>query len=99
MARVLQTEEFEGWFDSLNDRDAQRRIDARINAIETADHFGNAKRLSATVSELKIDAGPGYRLYYTMRGPIVVILLCGGDKSSQKRDVKRAEKIASSLED
>jgi putative addiction module killer protein len=99
MAQVLQTEEFEAWFDSLNDRDAQRRIDARINAIQTADHFGNAKRLSSTVSELKIDFGPGYRLYYTMRGPVVVILLCGGDKSSQKRDVKRAEKIASSLED
>jgi putative addiction module killer protein len=99
MAQVQQTEEFEAWFDSLNDRDAQRRIDARINAIQTADHFGNAKRLSSRVSELKIDVGPGYRLYYTMRGPVVVILLCGGDKSSQKRDVKRAEKLASTLED
>jgi len=78
------------WFDSLRDRRAQRRIDARLARIE-AGLFGDTKGVGDGVQELRIDYGPGYRLYYGRDGNQVVILLCGGDKSTQDKDIANAK--------
>lgn len=71
-----------------------RRI-ARV----AAGNFGDMKSVSGGVSDLRIDYGPGYRVYFTRRGSLFVILLCGGDKHTQSRDIKRAAEIAGQLED
>lgn len=93
---VLKTQAFSDWFSSLRDRQARRMIQARIDRI-AAGGFGNAKRLTSRVSELKIDQGPGYRVYFTQRGPVLVILLCGGDKRTQDADIERADRMAAAL--
>ena len=77
----------------LRDRRAVARINARLLRIE-AGHFGDAKLLRDGVVELRIHYGPGYRLYVMRRGATVVVLLCGGDKASQRRDIERAKRIA-----
>ena len=80
---VLQTEHFRKWIDRLRDRGARARILARIIAVEEG-HFGDWKAIDRTVSELRVHAGPGYRVYFTRRGNTLVILLAGGDKGSQR---------------
>jgi len=90
------TRVFSDWFTALRDRDAQRKIQARIDYLAVGG-LGKARRLSSVVSELKIDHGPGYRVYFTQRGPVLIILLCGGDKRSQRVDIKRAENMAIAL--
>jgi len=94
---LLQTEEFQEWLDALSDKRVQLRIAARLRQVE-AGLLGDWKPAGGEVSELRVDAGPGYRLYFTRRGKILIIMLAGGDKSSQKRDIKRAQRIASELE-
>ncbi len=93
MTEVLKTAEFDGWLSSLQDRQAVARITARIDRL-VAGNAGDTKRLGSGVSELRIDYGPGYRLYYTQRGKALVLLLCGGDKRTQDADIKRAFKLA-----
>jgi putative addiction module killer protein len=95
--QVRKTPEFEQWFTSLRDRAAQRRIQARIDRLEIG-NAGQGRALTGGVSEMKIDFGPGYRVYYTQRGTLLVILLCGGDKSTQTDDIKTALKMAQNLE-
>jgi putative addiction module killer protein len=97
MFTVLQTQDFQDWLDALKDRRAQLRIAARLRLAE-AGSLGDWKPVAGSISEMRIDFGPGYRLYFTRRGNIVVVLLCGGDKSSQKRDISRAQRIARELE-
>lgn len=97
MYTLLQTEEFREWLDALADKRAQLRIAARLRLVE-AGSLGDWKSVGGEVSELRVDAGPGYRLYFTRRGKILVIMLAGGDKSSQKRDIKLAQRIAQELE-
>jgi len=97
MFTVLQTQDFQDWLDALKDRRAQLRIAARLRLAE-AGSLGDWKPVAGSISEMRIDFGPGYRLYFTRRGNIVVVLLCGGDKSSQKRDISRAQRIAKELE-
>jgi putative addiction module killer protein len=94
---LLQTEEFREWLDALSDKRAQLRIAARLRQAE-AGLLGDWGPAGGEVSELRVDTGPGYRLYFTRRGKILIIMLAGGDKSSQKRDIKRAQRIASELE-
>jgi putative addiction module killer protein len=94
---VLQTDEFQAWLDELTDIRAQIRIAARLRLVE-AGSLGDWASVGGLVSELRIDFGPGYRLYFTRRGNLLIVMLAGGDKSSQKRDIKRAQRIASSLE-
>ncbi len=89
MPSVLTTERFDRWFEGLRDRKAQRRIHARIDRIEDG-HFGDYKSVGAQVFEARIHFGPGYRLYFTLQGQEVVILLAGGDKSSQRQDIEIA---------
>lgn len=93
MYRVEITPEFAQWLDGLQDRTAQRRIAMRIRRLE-AGLLGDWKTVGEGVSELRVDHGPGYRLYYTIRGQVVIILLCGSDKSGQSRAVKLAKVLA-----
>ena len=77
------------WLESLTDNKTKARIVARVNRM-AAGNFGDCKPLRDGVQELKIDFGPGYRLYLSKQGPVLVMLLCGGDKSDQSRDIERA---------
>jgi putative addiction module killer protein len=83
---VVQTEIFAKWMNALRDRKAQTIIAARIDRVRVG-NMGNCKSLGGGLSELKVNFGPGYRLYFTIEGGQVVILLAGGDKSSQARDI------------
>jgi putative addiction module killer protein len=98
MPAVLQTEVFEEWLDGLRDRKAVAAVRNRILRIKGG-LFGDVRSLGGRVSEARIDYGPGYRLYFTMQGLVAVILLCGGDKSSQSRDVRKAKRMASELDE
>ncbi len=80
---------FREWFDSLKDVRAQVQIDVRIGRIRLG-NFGDAKSVGKGVYELRIQLGPGYRIYYGLEGSAIVLLLCAGDKSSQKKDIKKA---------
>jgi putative addiction module killer protein len=92
MLRVGQTATFKAWFEGLRDGAAQARILVRIGRLERG-NFGDAKFFDG-VGELRIPYGPGYRLYFMRQGEEVVLLLCGGDKSSQRRDIARAKRLA-----
>ena len=94
--RIEITREFENWLDRLRDRSARYRIQARIDRL-AGGNFGDFKSVGDSVQELRIDHGPGYRLYFIRRGNEIVVLLCGGDKASQERDIVRAKKIAGEL--
>ena len=96
MIEVRQTEVFSDWLFGLRDIRARARILARIDRLELG-NFGDAKPVGRGVSELRIDHGPGYRLYFVRRGAELVILLAGGDKSSQSKDIAKALKLAEEL--
>ena len=98
MLEVRQTEIFANWFESLRDRRAKARIQARIDRMEIG-NFGDVAPVGEGVSELRIHYGAGYRVYFVQRGPVVVVLLSGGDKSSQNSDIKKAKALARQLED
>ena len=93
---IRETEEFRTWLDALRDKRAQVRIAARLRYAESG-NLGDWAQIEGDVSELRIDHGPGYRLYFTRRGRVLVVILCGGDKSTQKRDIRRAIRISSEL--
>jgi putative addiction module killer protein len=95
MITVRQTAEFERWLNDLADKVAVRRIAQRLVRVQ-AGLLGDVKYFSG-IGELRVDHGPGYRLYFFRRGKTVIILLCGGDKSSQKRDIARAVAMAREL--
>lgn len=97
MIEVRQTEEFSKWLQGLRDERARARIAERLLRVE-AGNFGDAKPVGDGLSELRIDYGPGYRVYFVRRGPVLVILLCGGDKRTQAADIKRAKRTARKLE-
>lgn len=96
MFTVLQTEEFVGWLDGLKDKRAQVRIAARLRQAESG-NLGDWQPIEGEVSELRVNYGPGYRLYFARRGRIIVVILNAGDKSTQKRDIRRALKLAAEL--
>ena len=97
MFTVRQTQEFQDWLDALKDLRAQVRIAARLRLAE-AGNLGDWKSVGGEVSEMRVEFGPGYRLYFTRRGSILVVMLAGGDKSTQARDIKRAQRILKELE-
>lgn len=90
---IRQTAAFRRWFDGLRDRTARARIAVRIDRLALG-HAGDARPVGRGVSELRIDHGPGYRVYYLRRGDTLIVLLAGGDKSSQARDIARALELA-----
>ena len=98
MIDVRETPDFASWLSALSDQRARLQIVRRIIRV-AAGNFGDAKSVGGAVSELRIDHGPGYRLYYTRHGKAVVILLCGGDKRTQSKDIRKAREIAETLED
>ena len=93
---ISQTEHYARWFASLRDRTARARIDIRIRRLSLG-NFGDVKPVGAGVSELRIDHGPGYRIYFVQRGTQLVVLLAGGDKGSQSRDIATAHELAKML--
>jgi putative addiction module killer protein len=97
MFLIQETDEFREWLDDLKDKKGQVRIAARLRSV-AAGNLGDWGPIDGPISEFRVHYGPGYRLYFTRRGSILVILLCGGDKGSQKRDIQRAAKILSELE-
>jgi putative addiction module killer protein len=92
MIEVRQTAVFADWLDGLRDQQAKRRIAQRIVRVQSG-LMGDVKFFDG-LGELRIDVGPGYRVYFVRRGNTLVILLCGGDKSSQSRDIKQAIEMA-----
>jgi putative addiction module killer protein len=97
MYEVYKTDEFAHWFKKLRDRQAKSRILARIDRLEQG-HFGDVESVGDGVSELRVFYGPGYRIYFTRRSSVVVILLSGGDKKSQSKDIAKAKELAQQLE-
>ncbi|MGZ3410260.1 MAG: type II toxin-antitoxin system RelE/ParE family toxin [Xanthobacteraceae bacterium] len=93
MIQVEVTEEFDTWLRGLRDLQARVRILDRIRRLRDGNP-GDVKHVGKDISEMRISHGPGYRLYYTQRGKSLIILLCGGDKSSQKKDIARAVAMA-----
>ncbi|MGO9778010.1 MAG: type II toxin-antitoxin system RelE/ParE family toxin [Terracidiphilus sp.] len=94
--QILRTKEFAIWLNDLQDRQGRAKIMARIDRLEEGNP-GITRSVGAGVVEMKIDFGPGYRVYFIQRGSVVIILLCGGDKSSQKKDIQRAKALAGLL--
>ena len=97
MPSVYTTDRFDRWFGALRDLTAKRRMQARIDRVEDG-HFGDHKPIREKVFEMRIQQGPGYRVYYMLRGLDVVILLAGGDKSTQMTDIEMAIREARQLE-
>jgi putative addiction module killer protein len=96
MVEVRQTETFSKWLRKLRDIRARARIQARIDRLELG-NAGDAKPLGEGVSEMRIDYGPGYRVYFIQKGSELIILLAGGDKRTQSRDIQKAIEIAKQL--
>jgi putative addiction module killer protein len=98
MLTVVQSDVFAGWLAGLKDLRGRARIVARIELVRIHGHFGDAKSVGEGVSEMRINYGPGFRLYFTLRGAELVILLCGGDKGSQTRDIRAAIRLSKELQ-
>ena len=96
MTKVRQTETFARWFEGLPDQQARARILVRIRRL-SLDNPGDVRAVGEGVSELRVAWGPGYRVYFTRRGPALVILLAGGDKRTQARDIRAAVELARNL--
>ena len=96
MIEVRQTDEFSGWLRRLRDANAVARIAGRIRRMEMGNP-GDNRSVGQGVLEMRIDYGPGYRVYYVHRGAEIVILLCGGDKRTQQQDTKKALRVAETL--
>jgi putative addiction module killer protein len=93
MIELIKSATFDDWFCDLRDTNAKARISARIRRLSLGNP-GDAKPVGEGVSEMRIDYGPGYRVYFIRRGAFVAILLCGGEKSTQDRDIAQAKVIA-----
>lgn len=94
---IHRSTEFDTWLAALKDKIGRARVIQRIRSAEYG-NFGDCEAVGEGVSEMRIHAGPGYRAYYTRRGEVIYLLLLGGDKSTQKRDIKRAIDMARTLD-
>jgi putative addiction module killer protein len=97
MFELKQTEAFRKWRIKLKDERARAAIASRLDRLAYG-LAGDAAPVGAGISELRIHYGPGYRVYFCKRGPTIILLLCGGDKSSQERDIAAAKRLATELE-
>jgi putative addiction module killer protein len=95
---IVKSRMFDRWLRELNDRQARARFQMRIDRLGLGNP-GHHRNLASGICEMKIDYGPGYRVYYTIRGAVLIILLCGGDKATQQRDIANAIRIADAWED
>jgi putative addiction module killer protein len=96
MIQIQQTEACAKWFSGLRDRIARARIDIRLRRLSPG-NAGDAWSVGNGVSELRVDRGPGYRIYFIQRGEVVIVLLAGGDKSTQDKDIRNAKALAKGL--
>jgi putative addiction module killer protein len=96
MIEIRMTQAFQQWLHGLRDAQTRVRIQARIRRLADGNP-GQFRNLDGGVSELKIDFGPGYRVYFAQRGSVLILLLCGGDKATQTADIKAAQKLASEV--
>lgn len=96
MYTVLQSGTFKEWLAGLKDAQARARINARIRRAELG-NLGDTKAVGRGVSEMRIDYGPGYRIYFSIRDQVLILLLCGGDKRAQANDIKRAQRLVREL--
>ncbi len=94
---ILTTDHFNRWLAGIRDRQAARAIAQRLDRAAVG-NLGDIKSVGQGVSEMRVFAGPGYRLYFSIRDGELIILLCGGKKSSQSRDIVRAQRILSEVE-
>jgi len=98
MIKIKTTEEFDKWLRRLKDRQAMYRITARLDRLKQG-HFGDTKSIGNGISEMRIHHGAGYRLYYTKWDKEIVLLLCGGDKDTQQKDIRQAQVLAKQWSD
>ena len=96
MIEVRYTDTFAKWVRKLRDREAARRVNIRIARMQATGNMGDVK-FFAGIGELRIDYGPGYRVYFAKKGNALIVLLCGGDKSSQPSDIERAQQLAKEI--
>ena len=96
--QIRSTEEFSEWLKALRDRQGRAKILSRIDRLEEGNP-GKTRSVGGGVIEMKIDFGPGYRVYFIQRGTVAIVLLCGGDKGTQKKDIERAKLLASKLDE
>ena len=97
MFELVKSATFDAWFGSLRDVRARARIAARLDRMADG-NFGDVKSVGGGVSELRIDYGPGYRVYFMQSGAVLVVVLAGGDKRTQRIDIKTAQRIAAEWE-
>lgn len=96
---LIKSRSFDRWLSKLRDRRAAARVQARLDRFAVTGNPGDVKSVGGGISELRIDYGPGYRVYFMRCGPLVVVLLAGGDKSTQQRDIEQAKTIAEQWRD
>lgn len=97
MIEIRKTAEFLEWLHQLRDAQAKSRIAARLFRAEDG-NLGDVEPVGAGVSEMRIDYGPGYCIYFIQRGPLLIVLLCGGDKRTQRADINHAKRLAKLVE-
>lgn len=97
MIEIRETEAFSRWLKSLRDAQAKARIAVRIRRLAFG-NLGDVKPVGEGISELRISYGPGYRVYFVQRGSLLVVLLCGGDKKTQQKDIEFAKQLAKEIE-
>lgn len=98
MFTIRQTETFAKWLGDLSDSRAAERVAQRLVRLQSG-LLGDVKPVGEGISELRIDYGPGYRVYFVQRGRVLIVLLCGGDKGTQRQDINKAKALAAGLED
>ena len=98
MIQIQQTETYAKWFAGVRDRVTRARIDIRIRRLSLG-NAGDTKPVGEGVSELRVDHGPAYRVYFIQRGEVVIVLLAGGDKSTQDKDIRNAKALANDLKE
>ena len=96
--KIVRSETFDRWIRGLKDKRGAARIQLRLDRLAEGNP-GDARPVGSGLSELRVDIGPGYRVYYQQRGDVLIILLCGGDKSTQQNDIEKAHKIAKEWKD
>ena len=96
MYTILRTQEFDKWLISLKDEKGKARIVARIRSAELG-NLGDVEPVGEGVSEMRVHYGPGYRIYFRKKGKVLIILLLGGDKATQSKDIKKAKALAAAL--